>query len=42
MILTGKSSYIIMFVIQGDPHGQKVKFPIILFSTNTNVIVVIN
>ena len=38
-ISNGKSIYGIMFVIQGDLHGQKVnskvKFPKILFSSNT-------
>ena len=42
MILTGKSFYVIMFVIQGDFQGQfegqiKVKFLTILLVTNTNI-----
>ena len=42
MILTGKSFYGIMFVIQGDLHGQfkgqiKVKFLTIILITNTNI-----
>ena len=42
VILTGKSFYIIMFVIQGDLQGQfeghiKVKFLTILLITNTNI-----
>ena len=41
-ILTGKTFYDIMFVIQGDLYGQKVnlwvKFLKIIFWTNTNII----
>ena len=44
VILTGKSFYVIMFVIQGDFQGQRVNFKVkfikIFFSTNTNIIVV--